>query len=129
MLFFAGIFFCIIGIVMFVRVLLNNKRPRIPNARILEVTNEVYEYTSNVSQRKVPHANVEYYYQSEKYEKKILLKSKSKEGDTVTLILMGTKPTDVEEYYPKRENLAALLLFLFGLALSVITLLISDHLF
>lgn len=129
MLFFAGIFFCVIGIVLFIRVLLNNKRPRIQDARVIEVTNEVYEFTSNVSQRKVPHAKVEYHYQNEKYEKKILLKSKAKEGSTLTLILMGNKPTDVEEFYPKRENIVALSLFLFGLALSVITLIISDHLY
>lgn len=129
MLFFAGIFFCIIGIVLFIRVLINNKRPRIQGARVIEVTNEVYEFTSNVSQRKVPHAMVEYYYQSEKFQKKILLKSKAKQGDSVTLSLMGSKPTDVEQFYPKKENLVALLLFLFGLALSIITLVISDYLY
>jgi hypothetical protein len=77
--FFALEFFCaFLQLYSLVKFIQSSKKPRVHDVRIIEITSEPYEYASNISQRNVPHAKVEYYHQSVKHEKKILLKSKAK---------------------------------------------------
>lgn len=124
MLFFIGAFFVLIGIYLFFTYIRNSRRPRIQDARILETTMEPYKFAPNNSQRKFPHALVEYYYESIKYQQKILLHSKSKPGDTVQLFVDSTRPEDVEEYYPFKQILICVVITLIGIGTMITSLLL-----
>lgn len=127
MLFFAGIFLCALAVFLLIKFMQSSKRPRIHDARVLEVTNEPYEYASNISQRKVPHAKVEYFHQSIKHEKKILLKSKAKAGENIALTVVGNDGNDVEQYYPAKEVIAMVIITAIGLSMILASLILSDY--
>ncbi len=127
MLFFAGIFLCALVVFLLIKFMQSSKRPRIHDARVLEVTNEPYEYASNISKRKVPHAKVEYFHQSIKHEKKILLKSKAKAGENIALTVVGNDGKDVEQYYPAKEVIAMVIITAIGLSMILASLILSDY--
>lgn len=128
MLFIVGVFLCILGVFLLIRFIQSSKRPRIHDARIIEVTSEPYEYASNISQRKVPHAKIEYFHQSIKHEKKILLKSKSKPGENIALSVKGNDGTDVEQFYPAKEVIAMIIITAIGLSMILASLILTDYL-
>lgn len=128
MLFFAGVFLCALAVYLLIKFFQISKRPRIHDARIIEVTSEPYEYSSNISKRNVPHAKVEYFHQSIKHEKKILLKSKAKAGENISLTVTGNDGKDVEQYYPAKEVIAMVIITAIGLSMIFASLILSDYL-
>lgn len=125
MLFFIGAFTVLIGIYMFFVYIRNSRRPRVRDARIIETTMEPYKFAPNNVKRKLPHALVEYYYESTKYQQKILLQSKSKVGDTVQLYVDSSRPEDVEEYYPFKHILMCIIIALIGVGMMITSLVLS----
>jgi hypothetical protein len=129
MLFFGGLVFLIVGIVMVFRVFRNSRRPRIDGATVLEVTQDFYVYKGKPSgTRRLPHARIEYFYDGHKTQSKILLKSKAKPGDGIQLSVNPKKPGEVEEYYPAKEIMVSLLIFAIGAGIMIGCLALSDYL-
>lgn len=121
MLFIIGIMLLFAGVWMILRQYRNSRRPRVEDARVLEVNREYFELRKGqVTPRKVPVGNVEYFYRSVKYTAEIMLKQRSiKPGDSIQLSVNPDKPTEVEHYSAMRELgvgvficlLAALMIF------------------
>lgn len=127
MLFIAGAFFVVVGIWMFIKFIRNSKRPRVDNARVLELTKEPYKFADNmVKNRNFPHALVEYDLDGTTYQQKILLKSKPKVGDTVQLFVDSSRPEDVEQYHPPKEILIACVIAGIGVMMMIINLMIME---
>lgn len=76
----------------------------------------------------VPHALVEYYYQSTKYNGKVILASKPKVGDTIKIAVKPESPTKAAEYYPKKEVAVMVAANVLGIVLIVASLVLSDML-
>jgi hypothetical protein len=129
MIFYIGIFLCILAVIFLVKFIQTSKKPRVHDVRIVEITSEPYEYASNISQRNVPHAKVEYYHQSVKHEKKILLKSKAKVGETISLSVLGKDGKDVEQFYPAKEVIAMIIMTAIGLSMILASLILTDYLY
>lgn len=127
MLFFAGIFFVGVAIWMFILFIKNSRRPRVNNARVLELTKEPYKFADNmVKNRNFPHALVEYELNGVILQQKILLKSRPKIGDTVQLYVDSSRPEDVEQYHPPKEILMACIVAGIGIGMMVTSLILMD---
>lgn len=132
MIFIIGAILFLAGVWMLLRFLKLAKRPKVDDAYILDVTHEHFihkKYPDHPSPRKLPHAKVEYYFQSVKYVAKILLKTKKcVSGDKIRLTVNSESPNDVEQYEPNREVLVILLVLSLGTGIMICSVLILNYL-
>lgn len=118
MILIAGIIFIGVGIFMIIRFMIAMNREKIP-AHILAVSIEFPQNAKGAMVKKFPHAQVEYWHNQTRLEKKILLKSKSKVGETIQVAIHPNDSSKVEQYYPKKELLAIAAVLGVGIALIV----------
>lgn len=123
MIFYAGIVLLALGLVLFVKFLLNGRRPK-EDAKVLALLKEAAP-GQFIEQ---PHALVEYHYQNTKYNTKVLLRSKPQVGGTIKIAVKPDAPTKAAEYYPKAEISAFIATTVLGVILIVASLVLSDML-
>jgi hypothetical protein len=122
MIFFLGIGFLVVGLVMifiFLRTVLQPKT----EAKVLKVTEEYPKTNEFAPQRKLPFGLIDYYYDNTKYEQKIMLKGKKiREGDTIKISVKKNDPSKATHYYPVKEISAIIIVNLLGAALVLVSL-------
>jgi len=127
MLFICGAFFVGIGIWLFFVFIRNSKRPRVNNARVIELTSEPWKFAPNqIKNRNMPHALVAYTLDGVDYQQKVLLKSKPQVGDTIQLFVDSSRPDDVEQFHPPREIMIACTMAGVGIIMMIVNLIIMD---
>lgn len=120
------------GVAMFIRMFVMSRRPRIYDARILDIFKDYWEhpgYPGQLSPRKFRLAKVEYYYKSIKYEFTIILKSKrSRPGDSIILTINPKNPKLSEQVYIKPEIVAGIILVVLGGGILIATYILQSYL-
>lgn len=101
-------------------------RPRIYDAIIEDVFMQHYVHKGQASPRELRHATVSYFYKSLSYKQDILLKSKSAIGDKIQLSVDPNNSEKVEQYYPTKELIVAMIIEAIGISLIVISIIILN---
>lgn len=123
MIFIVGAIFIVLSIVLLVKFLKNSRKPK-ADAKVLGLLKEA----APGSFIEVPHALVEYYYNNQKYNGKVMLRSKPQNGDTIKLAVDPKVPAKAAEYYPKIERLSVIITAVMGIALMVIAVVVQSML-
>lgn len=123
MIFIVGAAFILISIVLLIKFLKNSGKPKV-DAKVLGLLKEA----APGSFIEVPHALVEYHYNNQKYNGKVMLRSKPQNGDTIKLAVDAKVPAKAAEYYPKIEKLSIIITAVMGVALMVVAVVVQSML-